>query len=72
MKSKIYLKEEVKNTARNFGSALSYYPVMIVDIDGNETPGMMTRAQLKDIKDRAVWNSEDLPAEETFWRALFR
>ena len=71
MKSVIYLKEEVPNTARIFGSGLSYYPVMVEDGDGNETPALFTRAQLKEARMRAARNPEDLPAEETFWKGLF-
>ncbi|MCK5783861.1 MAG: hypothetical protein KAH06_05400 [Desulfobacterales bacterium] len=70
MKSKIYLEEEIENTERKFGSARSYNPVMIVDRDGNETPGMMTRAMIKDMEKRAARNPEDVPGE-TFWRKLF-
>jgi len=71
MKSKILLSEEVPNTARIFGSGLSYYPVMIEDGDGNETQALFTRAQIKEAKERAARNPEDLPAEETFWKGLF-
>ncbi len=71
MKSKIFLDEEMPNTDRRFGSALSYIPCMVVDRDGNETPGMLTRGIIKDIKKRAARNPEDIPEDTTFWGKLF-
>ena len=69
MKSKIYLKEEVGNKDRKFGSSLSYYPVMVEDPDGNETPALFTRSQLKEARVRAARNPEDIP-NESFWGRL--
>lgn len=71
MKSKIHKSEEVGNKDRRFGSALSYYPAMIIDGDGNETPALFTRAQIMEAKKRAARNPEDVPENKTFWERLF-
>jgi len=71
MESKINLTEEVPNKGRTFGSLLSYYPVMIVDSDGHETPALFTRSQIKEAKERAARNPEDIPEGQTFFEWLF-
>lgn len=70
MKSEIHIKEEVENKDRKFGSDLSYYPVMIIDRDANRTPALFTRAQVKEAKDRAKKNPEDIHGEKTFFERL--
>jgi len=70
MKGKIFLSEEVGNKDRRFGQALSYQPAMIIDRDGNEQPALFTRDQIKEAKDRAARNPEDVPETITFWEWL--
>jgi len=70
MKSKIYLEDEIGNTERKFGAAMSYQPVLFIDMDGNETPGMFTRHEMKIARERAARNPEDMPEKKTVWEWL--
>ncbi|RLB94628.1 MAG: hypothetical protein DRH26_00740 [Deltaproteobacteria bacterium] len=70
MKSVLHLKEEVGNKDRKFGSLLSYYPVMIQNQEGHETPALFTQAQIEEAQERAARNPEDIP-EESFWGSIF-
>ena len=72
MKSKIYLNEEVVNKDRRFGSALTYFPVIIIDEYGDEVEALFTETQIKDAKYRAKRNPEDIPEDLTFWERLFK
>lgn len=64
MKSEMFTKEAVDNTARKFGEDVVYYPCMV---DGE--PHLFTENQLKVAHERALSNVEDIPGK-TFWEAL--
>lgn len=71
MESKIFLSKKVENKDRRFGSATEYYPAMVEDPDGIQTPALFTSAQIEEAQERAVRNPEDIPGEESFWGRLF-
>ena len=51
--SKVFLKEEVLNKNRAFGSSDVYYPAYVVLVDGKEVPALFTLEQLKVAMERA-------------------
>ncbi len=65
MKSQIYLKEELQNKERKFGSNLNYYPAKVHLVDGKEMSALFTLDQIKDAMERAMRNPEDLPKEHS-------
>lgn len=71
MDSKIKLKEKVANKDRRFGSALSYFPVMVEDDNENGVPALFTSNQIKEATERAARNPEDIPGKKSFWERLF-
>ncbi len=71
MKSKVILKEKVENKDRLFGSGLSYYPVMVVDEDGEEIPALFTRDQVDTAISRAERNPEDIPEKVSLLHKIF-
>ena len=64
MKSKILMKEKVKNKERKFGSNLEYYPCKIVFENGDEIPALFTENQIKIAILRAENNLEDIPEDK--------
>lgn len=64
--SKIKMREIVENKDRKFGSWLAYYPVRIIDEDGNESHALFTRFQIEAARHRANVNLEDWPETEDF------
>lgn len=71
MKSKIRLEEAVNNKDRKFGSALKYYPVIIIDEDDNEIPALFTDDQIASAVQRALRNPEDIPESKSLWDIIF-
>lgn len=61
MKSQIHARERVPNTARKFGSAQHYYPV-VVHLPNVTRQALFTEEQLMDAIERARQNPEDVPA----------
>lgn len=70
IKGRIYLNEKVVNQERKFGSCSEYYPVVVVDDNGNERAGLLTDNDIKGITDRAARNPEDIPEKTSFWDFL--
>lgn len=68
MRSRIDLAEKVDNKDRRFGSALSYFPVMIVT-GKRKQPALFTAAQIGEAMERASANPEDVPVPPpSLWR----
>ena len=65
MKSRISLKESVKNTKRKFGSTDSYYPVMVSEYS-EAFPALFTKHEIDKAIKRARENPEDCPVKG-FW-----
>lgn len=61
MKSEIYLSEKVENADRRFGSLPFYFPVKIIDFNGNEIKALFSRPELDIAVERAKKNPEDWP-----------
>lgn len=70
MKSVIYMNDLVQNTGPKFGAAHEYYPVKIVDFDGNESMGFFTDAELRHAEVRALNNPEDVEYMESWLARL--
>lgn len=69
MKSKIYVKERVKNKDREFGEAEYYYPVKVELSDGVVEMALLTENQIIAALKRALTNEEDFP--EKSWLEKF-
>ena len=65
MKSVIYEADFVPNTERRLGSALEYYPAVLVRLDGTTTDLMFTLPDFNEPAERAASNKEDMPELET-------
>lgn len=61
MKSKIYMKEVLKNKDRKSAAAPEYYPARIKGVNGEMTTALFTMNDLLDAVDRANKNKEDIP-----------
>ena len=71
LKSKVETSERVKNKERRFGSALEYFPAMVIDDTGKEIPVLFTKNQLDVAAKRAEKNMEDMPADGNWYDWLF-
>ncbi len=71
VKSEIFLKEEVENKERIFGSTDKYFPVIIVNQNNEKQTALFTKNQIREAIDRAKRNPEDIPENITFWKSLF-
>lgn len=71
MNSTIKLTEQVENKDRKFGSALAYYPAVIVDEDGNKFNALFTAGQIERAVNRAEKNPEDIPGKTTWLTKIF-
>jgi acyl-ACP thioesterase len=67
MESVIRLDEVVENKERKFGSNLQYFPVKVIDIDGNEHNALFTADQIEIATKRADENPEDMPEDKKGW-----
>ncbi len=72
VKSQIFLKEEVKNKERIFGSTDKYFPVIIIDQNSEKQTALFTQNQIREAINRAKRNPEDIPENITFWKSLFK
>jgi len=61
MRNRIYMADQVGNTERKFGSALSYVPLRVVNAAGEVSTALFTEAQVYEAVARAEKNPEDLP-----------
>ena len=68
MKSQIHARERVRNTARKFGSAQDYYPVL-VHLPNVSRPALFTEREIMEAIERARQNPEDVPAP-SWWERL--
>lgn len=72
IESIIKLSESVDNKERRFGGSLEYYPVYIISENGNATPALFTKDQIKVATERAERNAEDVPEKDGgFFFGLF-
>ena len=61
----IDLRRYRANTARRFGSAQHYHLGYIIAEDGRVKPALFTDSAIREARDRAIVNPEDVP--ETHW-----
>lgn len=61
IKYNIILEEQLDNTERIFGSGVSYYPVYVTKVNGEEVPALFTEDQINIAIRRAERNLEDMP-----------
>lgn len=70
MKSRIYLSDKVPNTARRFGAAPHYYPVLILTGERREM-AMFTPNEIGVAILRAKDNPEDAPQQApSLWQRI--
>ncbi len=70
MKGRIYLTEKVENRDRKFGASLEYYPIYVIDYNGNIQGALFTKNEIESAIERAKRNTEDVPTFDTWIKFL--
>ncbi len=65
VRSKLDTKEILDNKQRMFGSALKYFPCIIVEATGEEVPALFTADQIRIAKLRGRKNVSDFPEKKS-------
>lgn len=71
IKSKLYRKEEIKNTNRRYGSSKYYYPLWVEERDGNPQFALFTTRELEIAMDRGSKNPEDIRLHKPIYKQFF-